>query len=277
MVRGETGHEGVPWRPEIAIVTITKDDPAGIRRTIESVDQQEFSRYEQVVVNGGSSADVAAYLALWRRRDPDRHILIDNPPDGIYPAMNAGILSTSAQIILVLNGGDQLLPGALGRVSEHYLVNKWRWAYGGVTSSEPEGHSPSNYIFTPFSWRTFRAGLKTIPHLTAYVTRGLYNEVGLYRDDLGSGADQEFFLRACLVAEPAHLPGILAVFDPGGVSSQVGRISREIGWHRMRLASATAFGGNAVCDLIVTVLLLARRFLLDAVGRLRRLGQLRKH
>ncbi len=257
--------------PEIAIVTITKDDPAGIRNTIASVEQQDFSLYEQVVVNGGSTTDVAAWLASWRDRDPVRHILIENPPDGIYPAMNAGIRSTCAPIILILNGGDLLKPGTLRCVANHYKQNKWRWAYGGCEGRKPDGRLTGRNFFTPFSKGSFRAGVRNIPHPAAYVTRDLYDEVGLYREDLGTGADQEFFLRSCLVAEPAQIPDILAVFLKGGVSSQEGRIGREISWHRMRIASDTAFGGHAATDLVVTVLLVARRFVVDTVRRIRKL------
>lgn len=249
-----------PWRPEIAIVTITKDDPSGIRRTIASVEQQDFRLYEHVVVNGGSSTDVADWLASWREADPDRHLLVDNPPAGIYPAMNAGIQSTSAALVVVLNGGDQLLSGTLRRVSDHYKENGWRWAYGGLEGRDANGRSLGEITFSPFSRYSFRAGLAWIPHPAAYVTRDLYGEVGLYRDDLGNGADQEFFLRASLVADPGQLPGILAAFATGGVSSQESRIGREISWHRMRLASKTAFGGHPATDLFVTTLILVRRF-----------------
>lgn len=261
------------WKLEIAIVTITKDDPAGIRKTVASVEQQNFSGYEHAVVDGGSITGVAEYLAAWRNRDMERHILVDNPPDGIYPAMNIGILSTSAPIIVILNGGDQLRSETLRRVSDHYKLHKWRWAYGGCEGRDSDGRLTGQNIFTPFSKRNFRAGLRNIPHPAAYVTRDLYYEVGLYREDLGTGADQEFFLRSCLVAEPGQLPGILAVFLMGGVSSKEGRIGREISWHRMRLASDTAFGGHAATDLVVTALLVARRFLFGTVRRLRRFAQ----
>ena len=263
-------------KPEIAIITITKDDFAGIKATIASVERQDFSEYEHVVVNGGSTADVADWLAMWRDADTKRHILVENPPDGIYPAMNTGIQSTTAPIIATLNGGDCLLEGALRRVSDHYKLHGWRWAYGGVVVRDPDGRSLGEYAFIPFSKRTFRAGLKNVPHTVTYATRELYNEVGLYREDLGSGADQEFFLRVCLVAKPAHIPGVLAVFETGGISSQETRIGREISWHRMRVASKTAFGGHAATDLVITALLLARRYFVDTMSMLQRRGLLRK-
>lgn len=266
--------QGFP-RPDIAIVTITKDDPEGIKATLESVRQQDFSAYEHVVVDGGSRTDVAEWLAAWRDFEVSRHRLVADPPAGIYPAMNAGIRATSAPLVVTLNGGDTMTPGTLRRVSEHYKAHGWRWAMGGVEGVDPDGRRLGEYTFSPYSLRLFRAGLRTIPHPAAYVTRSLYDEVGLYREDLGNIADQEFFLRATHVAEPAHLPGILASFQTGGVSSSEGFIGREMGWHKVRLTSGRAFGGHAATDLVVTALLLARLFPIRAVGKIRR-GVLRR-
>jgi glycosyltransferase involved in cell wall biosynthesis len=272
----QSRNDATPWTPEIAIVTITKDDLAGIQKTIESVAKQDYARYEHVVVDGGSRSDIAEWLASWRDGDRERRILISNPPDGIYPAMNTGIRSTTAPIIVVLNGGDELLPGTLRRVSEHHKVHGWRWAYGGLEDRDSSGRLVSETTFRPFSKLTLRAGFKWVPHPAAYVTRDLHTEVGLYREDLGTGADQEFFLRAARVAEPGQLPGNLATMEPGGVSTQEGRIGREISWHRMRIASETAFGGNSATDLVVTALLLVRGFILSTIRQIQKIGPSRQ-
>ena len=262
--------------PEIAVVTITKDDPGGIRKTVASVEQQDVDRYQHVVVNGGSGADVAEWLIGWRDAMPDRRILLADPPKGIYPSMNAGIEATSAPLVLVLNGGDELATGALRRVRDHYRQHGWRWAYGGVQGRDREGRLQDEYTFAPFSRRALRAGLKPIPHQAAYVTRALYREVGLYREDLGTAADQEFFLRVSRLAEPGLIPGILAVVETWGLSGEETFLGREISWHRLRLASGTAFGGRSATDLGMTGLLLARLFLIRVgpkVGRLFRSAQ----
>jgi glycosyltransferase involved in cell wall biosynthesis len=246
--------------PAIAVVTITKDDPAGIRKTVASVEQQDFSAYEHVVVEGGSDAEVAGWLRSWRDAQPDRRILLADPPRGIYPSMNAGIESTGAPLVLVLNGGDELVPGALRRVSEHHQRHGWRWGYGAVQGRDREGRLQDEYFPAPFSRLALRAGLKPVPHQAAYVTRALYREVGLYREDLGTAADQEFFLRVTRLVEPALIPGVLAVVETWGVSGEETSFGREISWHRLRVASGTAFAGHAAPDLAVTGLLLARLF-----------------
>ena len=53
-------------------------------------------------------------------------------------------------------------------------------------------------------------------------------------------------------------------------------IGREISWHRMRLASDTAFGGNSTVDLVVTAILLLRWLQVVIVRKIRRICQIRK-
>jgi glycosyltransferase involved in cell wall biosynthesis len=260
-----------PTVAQIAIVTITKDDPAGIRKTVASVEQQDFPYYEHVVVDGGSDAGVADFLASWEKAASHHRTLVNDPPAGIYPAMNRGIESTTAPIVVILNGGDELVPGALRRVSEHYELHTWRWAYGGLQGRNEEGLLQPGCSASRFSRRALRAGLKPIPHQAAYVTRELYQDLGLYREDLGTAADQEFFLRVSRSSEPALIPGILAIVETWGVSSEETFIGREVTWHRLRGASGTSFGGRSATDAVVTVALLGRLFLIRIIPKLRRI------
>jgi hypothetical protein len=262
--------DALSYSPQIAVVTITKGDPQGIKKTVESVERQRFSRYEHIVVDGGSGPEVADWLRLWRDADPLRRRLVTNPPKGIYPSMNAGIRQAVAPIIVMVNGGDRLTESALHDVTNHHSAHGWKWAYGGVEGRAPDGRLLGQHMASPFSRLAFRAGVQFIPHTAAYVTRDLYEEIGLYREDVGNAADQEFFLRACLVAEPSLLPGIVAVFEMGGTSSQVGRVEREIFWHRLRSASKTSFGGHPAADLGVTAILIGWRFSRDAYRLVKR-------
>ncbi len=41
--------------PLFSIVTINYNDKVGLRRTIESVLQQEFPDYEHIIIDGGST------------------------------------------------------------------------------------------------------------------------------------------------------------------------------------------------------------------------------
>lgn len=264
--------DGAPGdgRPHLAIVTITKNDPVGIRRTLASVAAQKSVDYEHVVVDGGSDPEVVEQLRKWESERPERRHLVTDPPPGIYPSMNRGIRQTSAPLILILNGGDEMTPGTVDRVIAHHAQHGWRWAYGGVIARDAGGRMLGHYAFDPFRMVRFRAGWDVIPHPAAYVTRELHDEIGLYREDVGTSADQEFLLRVASVARPMNIPGDLAAFWLGGVSGREGLISREWAWHRNRCTSGTAFGGHVTTDAVATTGVLGLQVGRWAISKIRR-------
>jgi hypothetical protein len=68
------------------VVTITLNDPTGIRRTVASVAAQDLPHYEHIIVDGGSGPDVVNWLWEWEPAAPERHRLVTDPPSGIpYP------------------------------------------------------------------------------------------------------------------------------------------------------------------------------------------------
>ena len=259
-----------PPTPLLAVVTITKDDPVGIRRTLASVPSGDGVDLEHVVVDGGSDPEVADLLRTWQAQRPGRRRLVTDPPRGIYPSMNEGIRQTSAPLVLVLNGGDELVPGAIERVVADHAAHGWGWAYGGLVARDAEGRLLGNYVHGSFRRTRFRMGLDVVPHPASCVTRELYDEIGLYREDLGPSSDQEFFLRAATVSRPATIPGLLAVFWLGGVSGTEGLVGREVTWHRLRCAAGTPLGGGRTADVVVTGGLIALRIGLWAAAKVRR-------
>lgn len=257
-------------RPTVSIVTITLNDPVGIRRTVASVQAQDSNDHEHVVVDGGSGSEVVDWLREWEAADPERRRLVTDPPPGIFPSMNVGIRESSAPLVLQLMGGDELTPGAIHRVVAHHAAHDWPWAYGGIAVRDTDGRPVGTYAFDPFRMLRFRAGLDNIPHPAAYVTRRLHDEIGLYREDVGNSADQEFFLRAAATTRPANIPGMLAVFHLGGVSGRSGFVARERAWHRHRCSSGTAFGGSVAVDAVVAAGLVGVQLAKWAEGRIRR-------
>lgn len=259
-----------PPASAVAIVTITLDDPVGIRRTVASVAAQDSTSYEHVVVDGGSGPEVTGWLRDWESALPERRRLVTDPPPGIYPSMNTGVRQSSAPLVLILNGGDELLPGAVDRVVAHHAEHRWRWAYGGLAVRDADDRELGSYVFDPFRMTSFRAGWQVVPHPATFVTRDLHDEIGLYREDIGSSADQELLLRAAAASPPANIPGLCSVFGLGGVSGRGGLVAREQAWHRNRCTSGTAFGGTAATDAVVTVGVLGLQLTRQVIAKLRR-------
>jgi putative colanic acid biosynthesis glycosyltransferase len=88
----------------LAIITITRNDLDGLRRTIASVDEQSVRPHEHLIIDGASTDGTAGYLASLPAAHGRR--LVSEPDNGIYDAMNKGTGLASADFVWFLNSGD---------------------------------------------------------------------------------------------------------------------------------------------------------------------------
>ncbi|MCU0792490.1 MAG: glycosyltransferase [Opitutaceae bacterium] len=88
----------------LAIVTITRNDLAGLRRTLASVAAQTTAPDEHWIIDGASTDGTREFLATLPPRPGLR--ILSEPDAGIYDAMNKGVARAAADYVWFLNSGD---------------------------------------------------------------------------------------------------------------------------------------------------------------------------
>ena len=99
-------------RPELTIITISRDDPDGLIATLESVARQLAVPAELIVIRRGRSSIVDISTACTPPQSGCAAIPVHevtDPGTGISAAFNAGILAAQGEWLVFLNGGDTLL------------------------------------------------------------------------------------------------------------------------------------------------------------------------
>lgn len=91
--------------PLFSIVTVCLNDIAGLIKTKASLDNQVFSDYEWIVIDGASTDDTVSLLKSLPNNSCN---WISEPDRGLYDAMNKGILLSKGRYLLFLNSGDEL-------------------------------------------------------------------------------------------------------------------------------------------------------------------------
>jgi len=88
---------------KLSIITINYNNINGLVKTINSVVEQTFSNFEFIVVDGGSEdgscqklIELSEKMTSW----------ISEKDNGIYHAMNKGIIKATGEYLLFLNSGD---------------------------------------------------------------------------------------------------------------------------------------------------------------------------
>lgn len=251
--------------PKFSIVTVVRDDCAGLQHTWESIALQSFREFEWIVVDGASSDGTTDWLG---GLEDGRVIWRSEPDDGIYDAMNKGTAMCTGDVVLYLNAGDALAGSSvLDLVAQSWTLNEWAWAYGLGRVMSPDGRLLAVWANVPFRRKLLELGYRSMLHQACYFSRDLLRIVGPYRVDFGLTADQELCYRAALQAEPHAIPEVVANFASGGASWQrrpdafVWAARRFRGMHGRRVLNSPAV------DVLVTVFLAGERWLRFLVSR----------
>ena len=93
------------------IVTVTYNAESSLKKTIESVLVQNFQNFEYLILDGLSTDKTVEIAKSYISKFDERKIsyqIISQKDEGIYDAMNKGVLSASGDWIYFLNAGDAL-------------------------------------------------------------------------------------------------------------------------------------------------------------------------
>ena len=191
----------------ISIVTPAFNSASTLRETIESVRNQDYSDWEHIVVDGGSTDGTVALLQSFP------HLKWASEEDqGHYDAMNKGIARASGQFILILNADDYLRPGALRAAADAFEKNpSWDALFGDVQFVDGTGKPIYRRQEAKYDYKVLLYGLDYICHQTMFIRKKVYETLGVYRQgEFRNSADYEFKLRlgrnGCRVG---HVPSLL--------------------------------------------------------------------
>lgn len=127
---------------QFTVVTVVFNAASAIRKTLESVLNQEYAPYEYLIYDGKSSDNTLEIISEYVEQFKQKGIslVIKSEKDsGIYNAMNKGIRDAKGDFISFLNAGDWYELDALKHVNEFYQEEAFDLTYGGLHYINPNG------------------------------------------------------------------------------------------------------------------------------------------
>lgn len=219
---------------KLTIVTINRNNLAGLQRTLQSVQAQTCTDFEHVVIDGASTDGSAQLVADYAAHAPYAVRWLSEPDSGIYNAMNKGIGMATGDYIEILNSGDAL---ASADVVERMFAaldarNYPEIMYGNMLKTSDWQHfrrdrCGDSSLYTPQSFLYFYCG--TLNHDCAYIRRSLFERFGLYNEQMRICSDWEWYIRAIVLGgvQPVYVNIDVTHFDMNGISES-GRKNAEI-------------------------------------------------
>ena len=181
---------------------------------MDSVADQEVNDIEHILIDGGSSDGTLGLLNEYAGRVPYDVKIVSEPDDGIYDAMNKGIRMAEGDLVGIINSDDWYERETFGKVSGIYGGTDNEIIYGAIRVYEGERIRSIEFYHHDFLLQ------RMINHPGCFVSRGVYERVGLFDTAFRSSADYDWMKRA-YDSGAAFIPvyDVLANIRTGGMSS----------------------------------------------------------
>lgn len=181
---------------KISIITVCYNCADSLINTLRSVLSQTYSQLEYLVVDGGSSDGTAELLHRVEPLFGKRLRWISEPDNGIYDAMNKGLMLATGDVIGFLNAADVYRhPNALRLISRSFSEHPGTDAvHANLQFVNADGKVTRLWAGRPYREGAFRQGWMPA-HPTFYCRRECYERYGKFDCTIGSAADFELMLR----------------------------------------------------------------------------------
>lgn len=206
---------------KLSIITINRNNAAGLEKTLKSVASQTLKEFEYIVVDGASTDDSVEVIKKYESEFS--HLKWVSEPDaGIYNAMNKGIRMASGDYIQILNSADAL---ASDEVTEKMLAaleeqGKPSIFYGNMVKCFPDGRKIVDKCFAGEEITMLGMFTGTLNHDPAYIRRDLFEKYGYYDESLKIVSDWKWYLQAIILGgeKPQYVDMDVTLFDMTGIS-----------------------------------------------------------
>ena len=206
---------------KFSLITVSFNNAAHIKDTIESIFAQDHSEIEYIIVDGGSTDGTVDIVRSYGERIDT---FISEPDKGVYDAMNKGIAAATGKIIGFVNADDMLAtPDVISTLKKEFEKGVEDAIYGDAYMVDANDISNVKRYWRggKYDREQFRKGWMP-PHLGTYIKRECYIEYGAFREDLSVSADYELMLRFMYKHKirVRYLQKVIVRFRLGGVSNR---------------------------------------------------------
>ena len=179
---------------KITIITVVFNGAKYIRSAIQSVLSQDYDNIEYIVIDGGSTDGTVNIVKEYQDKIS---VFISEPDEGIYDAMNKGIVLATGNVIGILNSDDFYVDNNVVKQVVREFNNR------GVDSVFADlvyiSSSNINKVVRYFDSGQFKPSLLSYglmpAHPTFFVKKSIYEKYGKFHTNFKNAADFDLLAR----------------------------------------------------------------------------------
>jgi glycosyltransferase involved in cell wall biosynthesis len=203
--------------PLVTIITVVYNRKTYLEQAILSVLNQNYKNIEYLIIDGGSTDGTLEIIKKYEER---LDYWVSEPDNGIYHAMNKGILMANGEIIGILNSDDFYFQDTLMTIVEKNR-QKGIGIYHGNQLNFVEYKDYCHFQYNKPNINDMFVK-PSIFHPTCFVHKDVYKIIGLYDEKYQIIADYDFLLRALENSIPfIYIDSTLTAFRSGGKSGSI--------------------------------------------------------
>ena len=204
----------------VSVIIATYNRASTVVRAIKSLKNQTYNDIQIVVVDGNSTDNT---LLAIKPMLNDKDILLSEPDNGIYDALNKGLALTEGDIIAFLHSDDLYYDdNIISKVVDAFSVVDVDVVYGDVLffSNKKVDKSVRKYRSDKLLKKNLAWG-KMPAHPAMFIKRRVYEKIGYFKTDYIIAADYEFMCRLVnyVNLNAVYLPYTFVRMQLGGIST----------------------------------------------------------
>jgi len=218
-------------RPVVSIITVVYNDFSGLKKTLQSINNQTYKNIEHIIIDGASTDGT---VDLIREYQDNIHYWISEPDEGLYDAMNKGLEAANGDFVWFMNAGDlfhqddtteKIISLGSGNVDIYYgdtMIVDENYNEVGLRRLRPP---------KKLDWKSFKKGM-LVCHQSILIKRTLADQ---YDRRYKHSADFDWVIKALKKTDSiVNTNLIIASFLDGGHSKQNIKPSLKERFHSMR-------------------------------------------
>ncbi len=202
-----------------SVVTVVKNDLAGLMRSRESLEMQQYRNWTHIIIDGGSTDKTISYL---KKLPQENTIFISEADNGIYDAMNKGWQKAEEDsFVFFLNARDVMTDSKSLTYARTAMAGNANPNWG-CTTHEESYEDGSGWVCKLISHPSVHNQLYAFgyrSHQAVIMKKSFIENLGGFNESFNVAADWDLIVRAILSEEPVMWKQPLARFELGGMSS----------------------------------------------------------
>lgn len=200
----------------LSIITINFNNFNGLTKTLQSVSDQIYDKFEYIVIDGGSTDGSAEIL---KNSKFSKLQFVSEKDTGIYNAMNKGLKLAKGRYCLFLNSGDYLVNrNTLYEVFSD--IDKEDIICGDILIEKDNKLVPGSQVPSKLTLEfLLYSGL---PHPATFIKRSMLIASQGYKEEFRIISDWLFIISSIILRNATfkHIPNFISVYDTTGISSK---------------------------------------------------------